>query len=81
MTDRQPSEVTNPDQYGDPVVTGSRAHDLLASGPKGPLAAFLLGLSGRTGPHAAGNGALWARRPASPGLDAGREAEAERASV
>ncbi len=40
MTDRQPSEVTNLDRYGDPVLPWSRPHDLLASGPKGPLVTF-----------------------------------------
>jgi hypothetical protein len=28
--------VTNLDRYGDPVLPWSRAHNLLASGPKGP---------------------------------------------
>jgi hypothetical protein len=42
MTDRQPSEVTNLDRYGDPVLPWSRAHDLLASGPKGPLEPAIL---------------------------------------
>src|SRR5258707_12949063 len=43
MTDRQPSEVTNLDRYGDRVLPWRRPHDLLASGPKGPLAGFFLG--------------------------------------
>jgi hypothetical protein len=60
MTDRQPSEVTNLDRYGDPVLPWSRAHDLLASGPKGPLAGFFLGTVRPDGrPHAAGVGAVW----------------------
>jgi Pyridoxamine 5'-phosphate oxidase len=60
MTDRQPSEVTNLDRYGDPVLPWSRAHDLLASGPKGPLAGFFLGTVRPDGrPHAAGIGAVW----------------------
>src|SRR5207245_9259748 len=43
MTDRQPSKITNLDQYGDPVLPWSRPHDLLASGPNGPLVGFFLG--------------------------------------
>ena len=35
MTDRQPSEVTNLDRYGNPALPWSRAQDLLASGPTG----------------------------------------------
>ncbi len=60
MTDRQPSEVTNLDRYGDPVLPWSRAHDLLASGPKWPLVGFFLGTVRPDGrPHAAGIGAVW----------------------
>ena len=60
MTDRQPSEVTNLDRYGGGVLPWSRAHDLLAFGPKGPLAGFFLGTAGSAGrPHAAGIGAVW----------------------
>jgi hypothetical protein len=60
MTDRQPAEVTNLDRYGNPVLPWSRAHDLLASGPKGPLAGFFLGTVRPDGrPHAAGIGAVW----------------------
>jgi hypothetical protein len=43
MTDREPVEVTNLDRYGNPALPWSRAHDLLTSGPKGPLAGFFLG--------------------------------------
>jgi Pyridoxamine 5'-phosphate oxidase len=60
MTDRQPSEVINLDRYGDPALPWSRAHDLLASGPKGPDAGFFLGTVRPDGrPHAAGIGAVW----------------------
>jgi pyridoxamine 5'-phosphate oxidase-like protein len=60
MTDRQSSKVTNLDRYGGPVLPWSRAHDLLASGPKGPEAGFFLGTVRPGGrPHAAGIGAVW----------------------
>src|SRR5579864_5735819 len=60
MTDRQPSEVTNLDRYGNAVLPWSRPHDLLSSGPKGPLAGFFLGTVRPDGrPHAAGIGAVW----------------------
>ena len=60
MTDRQPHELTNLDRYGEPVLPWSRAHDLLASGPKGPLAGFFLGTVRPDGrPHTAGIGAVW----------------------
>src|ERR1035438_154486 len=60
MTDRQPSEVTNLDRYGDTVIPWSRPHDLLASGPKGPLVGFFRGTVRPDGrPHAAGIGAVW----------------------
>lgn len=60
MTDRQPAEVTNLDRYGGPVLPWSRPHDLLESGPKGPLAGFFLGTVRPDGrPHAAGIGAVW----------------------
>jgi hypothetical protein len=36
MTDREPVEVTNLDRYGNPALSWSRAHDLLAHGPNGP---------------------------------------------
>ncbi|MBO0777021.1 MAG: pyridoxamine 5'-phosphate oxidase family protein [Actinobacteria bacterium] len=60
MTDRKPAEVTNLDRYGNPALPWDRAHDLLAAGPKGPLAGFFLGTVGPDGrPHAAGVGAVW----------------------
>ena len=43
MTDRQPIQVTNLDRYGNPALPWSRAYDLLAFGPRGPLAGFFLG--------------------------------------
>jgi hypothetical protein len=60
MTDRQPAEVTNLDQYGNPVLPWSRPHDLLAFGPKGPMVGFFLGTVRPDGrPDAAGVGAVW----------------------
>ncbi|HUC36962.1 MAG TPA: pyridoxamine 5'-phosphate oxidase family protein [Acidimicrobiales bacterium] len=60
MTDRQPTETTNLDRYGDSALPWRMAHDLLESGPKGPLVGFFLGTVGRDGrPHAAGVGAVW----------------------
>ena len=60
MTDRQPIQVTNLDRYGNPALPWSRAHDLLAVGPKGPLVGFFLGTVRPDGrPHAAGIGAVW----------------------
>lgn len=60
MTDRQPIETKNLDLYGGSALPWSRAHDLLESGPKGPLAGFFLGTAGRDGrPHVAGIGAVW----------------------
>ena len=60
MTDREPTEVTNLDRYGNPELPWGRAHGLLASGPKGPLAGFFLGTVRPNGrPHAAGIGAVW----------------------
>ncbi len=60
MTDREPTETQNLDRYGDPVLPWRRAHELLESGPKGPLAGFFLGTVGPSGrPHATGIGAVW----------------------
>jgi hypothetical protein len=58
MTDRQPTETTNLDRYGNPVLPWSRARDVLAS-ENGPLVGFFLGTVGPDGrPHAAGVGAV-----------------------
>src|SRR5579863_3478806 len=60
MTDREPTATVNLDRYGNPVLPWSRAHDLLESGPKGPLVGFFLGTVRRNGrPHVAGIGAVW----------------------
>jgi len=49
MTDRQPSEVTNLDRYGHSVLPWSRPHDLLSSGPNGPLTGSSSARCARTG--------------------------------
>ena len=60
MTDRQPTETTNLDRYGDSTIPWSRVHGLLESGPKGPDAGFFLVTVRPDGrPHAAGIGAVW----------------------
>jgi hypothetical protein len=60
MTDRQPIETVNLDRYGHPALPWSRVHDLLESGPKGPLVGFFLGTVRPDGrPHVAGVGAVW----------------------
>jgi hypothetical protein len=60
MTDRQPAEVTNLDRYGSQALPWSRVHDLLTSGPKGPLAGFFLGtVRPDARPHVAGVGVVW----------------------
>ncbi|MEP7025063.1 MAG: pyridoxamine 5'-phosphate oxidase family protein [Actinomycetota bacterium] len=60
MPDRQPTDVTNLDRYGNPVLPWSRPRDLLAHGPKGPGVGFFLGTVRPEGrPHAAGVGAVW----------------------
>src|SRR4030088_1901080 len=59
MTDQEPTEVTNLDRYGNPVLPWSRPHDLLVS-ENGPLVGFFLGTIGPDArPHAAGIGAVW----------------------
>ena len=60
MTDRQPTETTNLDRYGDSTIPWSRVHELLESGPQGPLAGFFLATVRPDGrPHSAGIGAVW----------------------
>jgi hypothetical protein len=60
MTDRQPTDVTNLDRYGHATLPWSRAHELLANGPKGPLVGYFLGTVGPDSrPHSAGVGAIW----------------------
>jgi hypothetical protein len=58
MTEREPIEVTNLDQYGSPALLWSRARDILAAPSENDR--FFLGTIGQDGrPHAAGVGALW----------------------
>ena len=55
MPDRQPAEPRNLNRYGGPALPWARAHDLLESGPKGPLAGFFLGTVSPDGrPHGLG---------------------------
>ena len=58
MTEREPIEVTNLDQYGSPALLWSKARDILAAPSESDR--FFLGTIGADGrPHAAGVGALW----------------------
>ncbi len=58
MTDRQPTETTNLDRYGNEPLDWSRARDLLAA--PGPRTSFFIGTVRPDGrPHAAGVGAVW----------------------
>lgn len=60
MTDREPIETENLDIYGSAVLAWKDLHDLLESGPKGPLVGYFLGTVRTDGrPHVAGVGAIW----------------------
>lgn len=60
MADREPTEVTNLDIYGNAPLLWSRAHDLLTATPSGPDTTFFLGTVRPDGrPHSAPFGALW----------------------
>jgi len=60
MPHREPTATRNLDRYDNAPLLWSRAHTLLESGPKGPLAGFFLGTVGPDArPHVAGVGALW----------------------
>jgi hypothetical protein len=60
MPDRQPSQTRNLDIYGSPPLPWARAHDLLETGPHGPLAGFFLATAGSDGrPDMAGVGVIW----------------------
>jgi hypothetical protein len=59
MPDRQPIETRNLDRYGDHPLPWARAHELLETGPKGPLAGFFLATVNPDGrPHATGVGVV-----------------------
>src|SRR5438309_801123 len=59
MTERQPFETANLDQYGSPALPWSRPHDLLAATLHADTS-FFLGTCRPDGrPHAAAVGALW----------------------
>ena len=60
MPDRQPTETTNLDIYGNAALPWSRARDVLASAQAAETDRFFLGTVRPDGrPHAAGVGALW----------------------
>jgi hypothetical protein len=59
MTDRAPVEVTNLDIYGNPALSWSRPHDLLAASATAHVNFFLGTVRPDGRPHAAGIGALW----------------------
>jgi hypothetical protein len=60
MSERQPSETTNLDGYGNEPLAWARPRDILAAGSQGPAITFFLGTVGGNGqPHAAGVGAVW----------------------
>ncbi len=60
MTDREPSEVTNLDRYGNPALPWSRVREHLAPRALGPEVPFFLGTIRPDGrPHAAGIGPIW----------------------
>ena len=60
MPGRQPSQTRNLDIYGSPPLPWARAHDLLETGPHGPLAGFFLATADSDGrPHVAGVGVIW----------------------
>ena len=58
MTEREPTESTNLDRYGNPALPWSRAHQALVEALE--RSTYFLGTVGPDGkPHAAGVGALW----------------------
>jgi hypothetical protein len=60
MPDREPTDTTNLDRYGDPALPWSRARDVLERDAAGPNVTWFLGTRRPDGtPHAAGIGALW----------------------
>ncbi len=60
MTDREPTETTNLDRYGNETLPWSRARDVLASLDPAANITWFLGTTRPDGrPHAAGVGALW----------------------
>ncbi|GAA4673991.1 pyridoxamine 5'-phosphate oxidase family protein [Phytohabitans rumicis] len=60
MTDREPTTVTNLDQYGSPALPWSRPRDELANSPADRDTPYFLGTARPDGrPHSAGIGATW----------------------
>ena len=59
MSEREPVEITNLDQYGNPALAWSQADEALKS-QSGKAITFFLGTLGADGnPHSAGVGAVW----------------------
>jgi len=60
MSEREPTQATNPDRYGSPDLPWSRAREALTNEPRSRNVTFFLGTVGPDGkPYAAGVGALW----------------------
>ena len=60
MTDREPTDVTNLDRYGNAALLWSRAREGVVTGAPTTEVTFFLGTVGPDGrPHAAGVGAAW----------------------
>jgi nitroimidazol reductase NimA-like FMN-containing flavoprotein (pyridoxamine 5'-phosphate oxidase superfamily) len=60
MTEREPVQTTNLDQYGNAPLSWSRARERLASDLRGPEVTAFLGTVRADGrPHASGVGAVW----------------------
>jgi hypothetical protein len=60
MSDREPTQVTNLDRYGNAALPWSRSRDQLVTGTPKPEITFFLCTVGPDGrPHAAGVGAAW----------------------
>jgi hypothetical protein len=60
MSDREPTQVTNLDRYGNAALPWSRSRDQLVTGTPKPEITFFLCTVGPDGrPHSAGVGAAW----------------------
>ena len=60
MSEREPTQATNPDRYGSPDLPWSRAREALTNEPRSRNVTFFLCTVGPDSkPYAAGVGALW----------------------